>query len=73
MQIHGGLFPGSYREEYVKVKNVPEGEMPYDTVKNWCKSNFPDWNHIGTTHGMVVPESKIKETLAFVKDIPVFV
>lgn len=71
-EIKGGIWPVKYRTNFIKVTKVPVEEFPYDTAKNWCKTNFPDWNHIGICYNEITPE-QIIATIPYTVEIPRFV
>lgn len=71
-QIKGGMYPTGYRETFIRVTKVPVAEFPYDTAKKWCKTNFPDWNHIYIRYDEIKPE-QIVATVQYTTEIPRFI
>lgn len=51
--VTGGIYPGKNRSTSIEVLS-PDLEKGYESVKHWCKTNFPDWNHISDNPRLTV-------------------
>lgn len=62
LQVTGGIYPGHHRSTSVEVLS-PDLDTCYKAAIHWCKTNFPDWNHISTVPGLKTALFQIPGTI----------
>lgn len=60
LKVSGGIYPGKYRSSSVEITGCDDLNQGYDSVENWAKKEFPDWNNISTESRIISPLVTIK-------------